>query len=165
MCGIATTMNGLEEFKNQFEVTATNDLHFYHDYIERSVEEYLYGRPKGTDKVANVFDQWKGVRLEEEMLPNHMHEGEAIAVEEASTPSGRNVHTFTYDDHTMNRRGVQVGAYQTNKQYETPLLAEHKHRVRVGRGVDGKSQEEGRAKQGLPQPPFIVLRYIIYWPD
>ena len=165
VCGIATTKNGLEEFKNKFEVTATNDMHFYNEYMDSTEEEYLYGRPKGTVIEANVFDQWKGVCLVEEMLPNHQHEGVAYGGNDHSLPSDLRIHTFKYANDEQVRNIITDGTKNTNKLYEVDYVGEHQHRVRVGRGEDGKSQEEGSSKQGLPQPPFIVLRYIIYWPD
>lgn len=44
-----------------------------------------------------------------------------------------------------------------------PNLAEHSHLVVVGEN-DEKSMM-GEDVIGLPRPPLIVLRYIIYWPD
>lgn len=44
-----------------------------------------------------------------------------------------------------------------------PNHADHSHLVVVGEN-DEKSMM-GEDVIGLPRPPLIVLRYIIYWPD
>ena len=125
---------------------------------------YMIGYPKGM-KGDLVYNQWKGVKISREMMPNHEHRGEAF---ETEYKVGDNVYVYGERKYkARNRRRNLALSWKNDTNYEEKSYykynVEHNHYVIVGEN-DEKSMM-GDDVIGLPRPPLIVLRYIIYWPD